>query len=84
VVHVPDNVTSYGQVSYVVNGQNRTATFQKRTGDTAHYVDTIPPAQQPSNGVYNVTSGKVTITTTTGAFLVNLHNPGSFTVKCPT
>lgn len=84
VVQLPNNVTNYGIVTYVVNGNTRTATFDKRTGDTAHYIGLILPAQQSLNRTYHITSGSVTITTTTGSFTLPLHNPGTFHASCST
>jgi len=82
VVQLPNNVTNYGIVTYVVNGNTRTAIFDKRTGDTAHYLGLILPGQQSLNHIYHITSGSVTITTTTGAFTLPLSNPGTFHAAC--
>jgi hypothetical protein len=82
VSNLGDNVTDYGTVSYVVNGQTRTAAFERRTGNTARYVDTIPPAQQSTNGVYSVSSGSVTITSGSSSKTLSLKNPGTFSARC--
>lgn len=75
-------VTDFGSVSYVVNGQTRTASFDRRSGTNARYRDTIPRSQQPSNNVYNITSGTVTLTISGQSVTATLENPNSFTVRC--
>jgi hypothetical protein len=75
-------VTSYGSVSYVVNGQTRTASFDRKGGTNARYRDTITRSQQASNNVYNITSGTVTLTISGQPVTATLENPNSFTVRC--
>jgi hypothetical protein len=75
------DVSSFGAVTYMVNGNPRTAVFDQRTGNTARYVDTIPP--DAPNDVYNVTSGSVTLIIDGSSKTFNLKNPGASTVHCP-
>lgn len=85
VSQLPDNVTSFGSVSYVVNGQNRSASFTKRSGSVGYYSDTIPPPAQSANGAYDITSASVTITVNGGlTFSPALRNPNQFTLVCRT
>jgi hypothetical protein len=84
VVQLPADVTDYGTVSYVVNGQTRTAAFSKRTGDVAHYLDSIPPAAQAPDGGYDITAATVTLVAAGGQLTVTLENPNEFTVICKT
>jgi len=84
IVQLPDNVSDYGTVSYVVNGQNRTAAFSKRTGGVAHYLDSIPPAAQAPDGGYDVTAATVTLVVGGQPLTVTLENPNKFTVICKT
>jgi hypothetical protein len=80
VTHAPSDVKSYGKVKFVVNGKTYEASFEKRSGDTAHYEKEIDSV---SNGKYQVTSATVTITTNSGqSYVVSLHNPGTWNVKC--
>lgn len=82
VVQLPDGVTDYGSVSYVVNGQTRTAAFSKRTGGVAHYLDSIAPADQAPGGSYDITSASVTISFQGGQLTPKLENPNTLTVIC--
>ncbi|MBK9713275.1 MAG: hypothetical protein IPO81_18465 [Kouleothrix sp.] len=78
-VQLPDSVTDYGTVTYVVNGQSGTAAFSKRTGGVAHYLGTI--ATPAPDDRYSVTSASVTLATSGGPITLSLSNPGTFTVK---
>ena len=91
MVHLPENVVDYGTISYSMtmpNGSvyNGTAGFDGVTGDGAHYFEHIDIAGS-ANGVYDVTSGSVTLTFAGGQTLtINLDNPGPFEVtdcSCP-
>jgi len=75
-------VSAYGTVAYVVNGQTRSAAFDRRTGNTARYLDTIPAAQVATNGIYSVSSASVTVTYAAGTLTLSLNNPGSFIARC--
>jgi hypothetical protein len=82
VVQLPDGVTDYGAISYVVNGQTRTAAFSGLNGVNARYADVIPPAQQASNGVYSISSATLTLTLSGGTATATLTNPGARTAEC--
>jgi hypothetical protein len=81
-VQLPNGVDDYGAVSYTINGQTRTAKFEKRTGAVAHYVDLIPPAEQASDGVYEVTTANVVITASGKPITLTLNYPGARTAIC--
>jgi hypothetical protein len=82
VVRLRGDVTAFGAVTYVVNGATRTAGFDRRTGNTARYVDNIQPGDQNPDGVYNVTSATVTLIINGKDKRLDLRNPGTFTVHC--
>lgn len=84
LVQLPDNITDFGAVSYVVNGQTRTAAFERRTGNVAHYIDRIPPSAQAPNGSYDVTSATVTLVAGGQPVVLSLQNPNRFTAVCRT
>src|SRR5215211_4481910 len=62
VRQIPANTTNYGSVAYVVNGQDRTAGFDRVTGGNARYVDSIPRSAQPSNNTYQISTASVVLT----------------------
>jgi hypothetical protein len=78
----PSGTTDYGSVSYDVNGQTRTATFDGLTGNNALYVDSIPSSAQSSKSTYDVTSASVTLTASGRQINISLQNPNKFTVVC--
>jgi hypothetical protein len=83
VANLRDAVASYGTVTYAVNGQIRTAAFSSQIGETAYYLDIIPPAQQAPGGSYNVTAANVTIVFQNNRSLaLELQNPGQLTIVC--
>ncbi|MCW5849200.1 MAG: hypothetical protein KIT87_03875 [Anaerolineae bacterium] len=84
VVHAPDpdTISNYGFVTYEVNGATRSANFDKRMEDTLLYVDYILPADQSATGLYDVTSGAVTLITTSGLVTNVLHNPSVAYAAC--
>jgi hypothetical protein len=82
VRQLPDNTTGFGSVSYTVNGQNRTANFDQRTGGDAGYVDSIPRSAQPSNNAYEISAASVDLTVGAQTITVGLENPNRFTVVC--
>ncbi len=75
-------VTDYGSVSYVVNGQTRTASFQSRRSDAAIYADTETLAQAASSLPWDITGASAAIDTNSGVVTLILANPGSYTVSC--
>jgi hypothetical protein len=79
---LPSDVTDFGAVTYVVNGQTRTASFDRLTGGVAHYVGTIPAAEASDNGSYDITAATVTITTSGGQITATLSNPRTATAAC--
>jgi hypothetical protein len=82
VTALDSDVTGYGEVSYVVNGLTRTASFTNRTGAVAKYVGILPPADQSADRRYNITSGKVTLAVTGGSRTIFLENPHISTANC--
>jgi hypothetical protein len=79
-----DDVSDYGTVAYVVNGQIRNAAFVERMDGNARYIDTIPAGQEATNGTYDVMSAILTITMSGGEVKTHsLQNPSVFRAACP-
>jgi hypothetical protein len=77
------DVSDFGTVAYVVNGQIRNAAFVGRTDDVARYVGTIPAEQEAPNGTYDVMSATLTVTSSGGEVKTHsLQNPSSFNAVC--
>lgn len=74
VVHLPQTVNNYQSVSYIINQDNRTAPFIKRSGDTGHYTENIPNTVSS----YSITSAEVTI----DGQKITLSNPGTVSLNC--
>ena len=73
-INLPDDVSDFGQVTYIVNSEGRTAEFTKLSGNTAHYNDYLLEVSD----TYSVTDGYVVIDGQT----VQLHNPKSIKITC--
>ncbi|MGC9469211.1 MAG: hypothetical protein ACP5HS_11515, partial [Anaerolineae bacterium] len=80
LVNAPDDIGSYGSVSYTIqlpdgSTVGGTAPFDKHTGNAIHYTDHISGV----NGTYTLISASVTVDGVT----YNLANPGSsYNIQC--
>ncbi|MFA9288307.1 MAG: hypothetical protein ACEQSA_00300 [Weeksellaceae bacterium] len=78
VIHTPNGVLSYGEVTYRFNGELRTATFEPpQSGGSSHYYDYV----NSTDPEVTIDDGTVTLVTTNGPLTLELVNGGTFTIS---